>query len=201
MGRPYTYPTVVEYCTILSCKDLKKMGYDLSAASCPYQKGTIIIERGYYNKHSFDITICNKEQASYIEFDYTITSTHKEPTVIKYRVPLVRVPTNIGNSYRVYFLCPYTNQRCSKLYKPPNEHYFLHRKAFPYLVYQSQLESKSQRLLYKDSVMMLGLKLDNLFHELCQKYKKKCYRGKPTALVAKIKKLEARLIISNLIEE
>jgi hypothetical protein len=188
MGRYATFPITIEDCFTISCKNLKDWGYLTPNTYCR-RTTTVTYGRADGEGSSIGLVICNTATQSYIEFNYTIRPNEEAPIKISYRVPLVKVPTNIGDSYRFYFLCPHTGKRCSKLYKPPQEHYFLHRASFPYLFYQNQLQSKQERLFYNHSELGLEIKIDNLYYELGKKYKKRHYRGKPTPLVKKLNTL------------
>jgi hypothetical protein len=109
---------------------------------------------------------------------------------IFYVIPLIAIPTNIGGGKRWYFLCPKTKKRCFKLILPRGEIYFLHRTAFPHILYRKQQFSRKgwaiQRLwelLFEES------KLNEEIHE---PYRKKHYRGKPTPLMRKIIKQKSK---------
>ena len=56
--------------------------------------------------------------------------------------------------------------------------YFLHREAVRGCMYETQIQSKKNRQLYK--TLDVYLKIDELFSELHKKHFKKTYSGKPT---------------------
>jgi len=100
---------------------------------------------------------------------------------VKYTIDLDGIPPNLGNGIRWYFICPATGRRCLHLICPPGGKYFLHRSAYPELMYESQKKSKSYRKLEKTYGWMFGS--ERLHAELNQKYRKRHYRGWPTPLV------------------
>lgn len=106
---------------------------------------------------------------------------------IKYDITLVSFPTNIGNGKRWYFICPSTKKRCTKLISPNDSKYFLHRTAYPNLLYFSQKRSKEYRRL--DNTFGWLFERERLEKELEQPYKKRHYKGNPTPVAAKLKRL------------
>ncbi len=109
---------------------------------------------------------------------------------ISYAIDIVATPTNLGHGKRWYFRCPATGTRCLNLIKPIGSKYFLHRSAFPQMIYSKQKWSKAER-------QVMGLtnlfEIEKLEEEQRRKYKKTHYRGKPTPLNRKIKKKYAKL--------
>lgn len=120
-----------------------------------------------------------------ITFNYAI----KGESII-YSANVVAIPSNLGVGNRWYLICPKTGNRCSKLICPKGSKYFYHRTAFR-LLYGSQKRSKSG--IEFDMLFGDPLKLEDLYDELCQKYRKRHYRGKPTPLVEQIAKLQNRI--------
>lgn len=110
---------------------------------------------------------------------------------VHYTVSIESVITNLGNGKRWYFICPETGKRCMNLISPPRSKYFLHRSAFPELMYNSQKKSKEYRKFEKEFSPIF--ELERLEEELHSKYRKKHYRGKATPLARKIEKINRLL--------
>lgn len=110
---------------------------------------------------------------------------------VQYVVDLVSLNTNLGNGKRWYFICPETGKRCMNLISPPGSQYFLHRSAFPQLMYDSQKKSKEFRKFNKEFSPIF--ELERLEKELHLKYRKKHYRGQATPLVRRIEMLHKTL--------
>lgn len=72
---------------------------------------------------------------------------------------------------------------------PLGSKYFLHRSAFPVLMYNSQKKSKSFRTI--SAIFDWLEEENNLAEQLYQKYRKSHYRGKPTPLVRKLERLQS----------
>lgn len=105
-----------------------------------------------------------------------------------YHIPIVSRVSNLGKGRIYYFKCPYIGKRARILYSTGGR--FMHRDAFPYMLYESQTKSKKYRALEKQ---FSGLfELESLYSELHRDYLKTHYRGKPTRhytrLVNKIKR-------------
>ncbi len=139
-----------------------------------------------------------------VQIGYSIRSlspTQKQLTLkyrfvdrlIKYPIDLEGIPTNLGNGIRWYFICPATGRRCLHLICPPGSKYFLHRSAYPELMYESQKKSKSCRKLEKTYGWIF--ESERLHAELNQNYRKRHYRGQPTPLVRKIEELYEKVKI------
>ena len=105
---------------------------------------------------------------SYIELEY---NCNKER--VKYQIPLVSLPSNIGKGRILYFKCPDTGKRCRKLYLVGKR--FLHREAFKGCMYSTQIESKLDRLS-----RLVFRTTDKLFEQEYSRYFKKTYNGKTT---------------------
>ena len=108
-------------------------------------------------------------------------------TPIKYAIEIVGISTNLGNGLRWYFICPYTGKRCMNLICPSGSQFFLHRTAFPELMYDSQKRSKEYRRI--NTTFGWLFEEERLNKQLNQKHRKTHYRGKPTPLVLSINKL------------
>lgn len=192
MGYFSTYSTKVEDSLILSLKDLRKWGY---LEPNNYKSGIITVSRRKTEIARYNIAVSTSKEDSFIRFQYTVSRFNEVLKEIDYRIPLVTVPTNIGKSVRYYFLCPNTGKRCLKLCKPPHEHYFLHRSAFPYLIHSKQTESKRGRAL-ENGVLGLSSKIKQMEKELiweAPKYHRNYYNGEPTKKFKKLLKLRERM--------
>ncbi len=189
MGRIGTSPILVEDCRIIPLKRLRELGF---LEPNRFIKSNIHFSYNGERTASIDLESSTYPGDSYIRLIYIFTESKKE---VDYKIPLVRVASNLGIGFRYYFVCPYTHKQCVKLYMPPHEHYFLHREAFPYLVYDKQTQSKYWRS-WDNNLIALFFKWDDLQREIEErpKYTKLFYRGKPTPFLQKLIKMENRLV-------
>lgn len=104
---------------------------------------------------------------SYLNLCYAIKGEQ-----VSYSIKLTSVPANIGKGQVWYFICPSTGKRCRKLYLIGK--YFVHRKAYCKIYYDSQTRSSMDRMLYKFP------KADKAQKLIDSKYFRKYYKGKPT---------------------
>ncbi|MCB0704046.1 MAG: hypothetical protein KDC34_02005 [Saprospiraceae bacterium] len=185
MGRYSKHPQYVQECLTFSISTLKKfkeLSPDVIVYNgvCNWTKSGRRVSSISYRKES----ISDTEQI--LTFDFL---SNGKPIV--YDVKLVAIPSNLGKGVRWYFICPATGKRCTKLIRPYYRSQFFHRTAFG-LKYESQCQSKTMRAL--DIVIGDIFRKDRLYEQLYKKYKKRHYRGKPTPLVRKIKKVENRIL-------
>ena len=96
--------------------------------------------------------------------------------VIRYRVDLVSVPSNLGLGEVWYMVCPKTNKRCRKLHQVGK--YFYHRTAFDNACYWSETFSKKYKQKYKD--LQRFNKCDEGYNIIYSKHFRPFYDGKPT---------------------
>ncbi len=182
------YPLLVESCKTLSLKRLREWGY---LEPNRIKSGGIIFTSRGKESGSMQILSSTFEGKEYIRLMYYFANTGEE---FDYKVPLVRVPSNLGKGFRYYFLCPVTSRRCMKLYRPPMKDLFLHREAYPSLIYDKQVASKKMRVWEK---LVIGLvkKEDELFKEILNrpKYAKHYYRGIPTPKMRRYLKVRDEL--------
>ena len=180
---PTFHPTIDESLTV-KIANLNKWGY-LNCFSVT--NGLLTWNRGGSKIASIGFEIdtidTNRKQ---ITFNYTDNGTP-----VNYKVEILAVPSNLGKGKRWYFVCPKTGNNSMNLIKPYNCKYFLHRSAFPSILYDSQKESKHQR--YLKTLLGDFFVLDDLNEELYKKYRKSHYRGKPTPLVKKIEKVQQKI--------
>lgn len=127
----------LENCLTISITDLKK--------------------NGFFKKHKtvevFNLTkingLCLSLKVEFIinDSDKYLIFTHNSETEIDktlcYKVKLNSIPSNIGNSFVTYFVCPITGKHCRKLYSCGGR--FLHRDATGLLYAQ---QAKKQPISY-----------------------------------------------------
>ena len=170
MPRPTTLPDTVEECRTISISDLKKWDYLTGSGS----SGTLSWSRHGETVASIGISSYPHLEEPLVLIYYTITSRSTgEKKDYKIKIPLEKVPSNLGKGYRFYFICPYTGKRCMKLYQAPNGNVFAHRTYWN-LMYDNQTKSKRWRQVgrYFD--------LNNRLDSIETRYMKNFYRGKPT---------------------
>lgn len=189
MPKPAKYPVLLDDCKIINISFLKKQNYLIEGC-----KRSGILSWSRYGQPTGSINIlCNlTEFRKYIELSYLCNGTK-----INYRVYLIALNSNLGKGKIWYFLCPFTNKLCRKLYLVDN--YFKHRTAFVGAMYETQTKTKKERAINK--YFGSYFKLDKIESELQGKYFKKTYAGKPTKRYLKLcKKLlyVNRIIVEDL---
>ncbi len=169
--------TTVESCKTLSLKRLREWGF--IEPNC-YQSTAITFYTGKEETGSMRIWISTLSNDAYVQLKYYFEEKEGN-RYIDYKIPLVKVPSNLGKGFRYYFLCPVTGKKCVKLYRPPREDYFLHREAFKGLRYEQQIKSKKSRSFWSGPIGLL-FKKEELLEKVVNKpkYAKLYYRGKPT---------------------
>ena len=182
MARLSSFTEAIDECITLKISKLKDWGF-LHPDVQSYSNVMTWSDRGQPTA-SMNYTIQNEDhdtKSLILKYDYK-----GEPTT--HKIPIVSVPSNLGKGVRWYFMCTTTDKRCMNLILPSGYRYFAHRSAFPNLMYHSQKQSKHYRFLEK--TYGWEFKLERLYGELHQKYRKSHYRGKPTPLVRKIQQIE-----------
>lgn len=135
MPRPSSYPITYEDCKSIEIKILKKNNYLQSN-----QINKCII-RWYINEETtgrMQVIVNTLSTNPYIELIYTLNEEG-----IQYKVQMIKEKSNLGIGEIWYFICPFTNKRCRKLYLVNK--YFSHRNRFKGVFYEKQLLSKSNR--------------------------------------------------------
>lgn len=174
MPKPITFPTLYNEVLQINISKLKEWGY-----LQPHRetKATYNWSRNGTSIGKISIHINTVEEQPFIILDYSVNKKPKQ-----YSISLVSVPSNLGNSFVWYFLCPETNKHCRILYLVNGR--FLHREAFTGCMYESQVQSKKYRQLEKS--IGAYFKIDNVFKQLERKHFKKFYSGKPTKKYLKL---------------
>lgn len=163
MAHPHTFPTLYNELKTLDLKSFKEYLKPNQLST-----GTNRWTRNGEETASIGFSIRMGETKGYLELDYNYK---KEP--IKYRVPIVSKPSNLGKGLIWYFVCPHTGKHCKKLYLVGG--YFLHREAFKGCMYESQTRSKNGRQIAEMAKAIFGND-DSIY----KRYFKKYYKGKPT---------------------
>lgn len=179
MPKPYTFPILYDNRLQIDITLLKEWGY-LEQGKVIYS--SIDWSRNGIPTSSISIKVNTYSENPYIELDYNCKD---EPH--KYKVYLTSTRSNLNKGEIWYFICPKTNKRCRKLYLING--CFLHREAFEGCMYESQTQSKKNRILNKS--LFPYFQTDQLFEQLYKKHFKKTYAGKPTKKYLKlIKQIE-----------
>jgi hypothetical protein len=167
MPKQYTSPTLYNELLQISITQLKELGY----LNTEQIKGGTISWSSNGNKIGGVAIQVNTQSQPYIELDY---SYRNEPK--KYRVYLTSIKSNLNKGEILYFLCPYTNKHCRKLYLIGGN--FLHREALKGGMYESQTKSKRNRQL--DKLIGTIFNCETLYNEANKMHFKRTYAGKPT---------------------
>lgn len=181
MGRPAQFRTkFLDQIKDVSITDLKKWGMLPG-----YLYSTITWNKFGHEIAGIGLKVDTRDtDNAHVEFIYSIKDQD-----IRFKVPLVKVPSNLGTGYRWYFYCPVAKKRCMKLYE--NGLYFTHREAIPNAMYSIQAEKKRGRDIGR--FFSWNRKLDKL-NELDKKpYSKIFYRGKPTVRFKRWQKLTRKV--------
>jgi hypothetical protein len=177
MAKFPTFPTLYDEVIQLKISKLKEWGYINDSV-----KGVMRWGSNGENTGSISIQSNISIENSYIDLDYKYNG---EP--INYKVKLITVPSNLGRGDVWYFLCPYTNKRCRKLYLLSG--YFMHRESMPGCMYDSQTKSKKWRNMASHYNKVFDAK--EAIEQLYSKHFRSHYAGKPTKRYLKlIKRIE-----------
>src|SRR5262245_41225875 len=126
MAKFPTFPLLLDEVKRFSLADLKQRKL--------LDKGGITVitwTRGDTVSGSICVIVNIKCESPYIKLLY---SFNEKP--VDYRVPLIKVPSNLGKGFVWYFQCPVTKKRCRVLYSIGS--YFLHREAAEGAMYECQ---------------------------------------------------------------
>ena len=182
MPKPLTFPSLYNDALQIHISKSKEWGY---LDTQQIKSGTITWSRNGSQIGSISIKVNTLKEQAYVELTYNF---REEPR--KYKVALVAVPSNLGKGKVWYFVCPYTDKRCRKLYSIGG--YFYHRCAFSGAMYETQTYSKKWRQIEK----LYGAYFDyeKYYKQLHSKHFTKFYKGKPTKrylkLLEKLKQAE-----------
>lgn len=174
MPKPATSPILLDDCKIINISFLKKHDYLIEGS---LKSDTITWRRNGQPTGRINILCSLIKFKEYIELSYVCNGTE-----IKYRVYLISLNLNLGKGKVWYFLCPFTNKLCRKLYLVGD--YFKHLTAFVGTMYETQTKTKKDRVI--DKHFGSYFELDEIKGELYQKYFKKTYAGKPTKRYLKL---------------
>lgn len=139
---------------------------------------SVILKKNGISEVGFSLSVNILSGFGNIDFSYSYYGTIK-----KYTVEVVSRPSNLGKGVIWFFICPVTKKVCRKLYF--HKGLFLHRTAFPEIIYEQQKLSKRYRKLDKTMKMALD---ESIYQEFYQKHLKTHYRGKPTRRFERITK-------------
>jgi len=100
---------------------------------------------------------------------------NKDGIAISYNIPLESVKSNLGKGRNYYFICPFSELRCKKLYLVGNSEHFKHRKAYDtHLYYCIQTLSENDKIDYR--LHKSAFEIENAVY----KHPKQHYRNKTT---------------------
>jgi hypothetical protein len=146
-----TFPTLYDECWQISISYLTKWGYLKPGQG---KSATITWSRGEGEhkeiRAQIRIVVSMDGPSPYLELNYRCNGNP-----IKYRVPIVSVPSNLGKGLIWFFLCPRSGKRCRKLYYVNS--YFYHRSAFTRCMYEKQTLSDRSRKLIKHYEKVFGV--------------------------------------------
>jgi hypothetical protein len=177
MPRLSNYPITYEDCKSIEIKILKKNNYLQSN-----QLNECII-RWYINEETtgrMQLIVNTLSANPYIELSYALNEEG-----IQYKVQLIKEKSNLGIGEIWYFICPFTNKRCRKLYLLNK--YFSHRNRFKGVFYEKQILSKSNR-----KILGIFSKIDqinNAIEETESKHFRRYYNKAKTKRLIKLRKI------------
>ncbi|HEX8676477.1 MAG TPA: hypothetical protein VF700_04610 [Segetibacter sp.] len=168
MAKPSTFPTLYNECKTISVTFFKKHGY-LNADQC--KSGTMTWRQNGSKTGSMSFVVNTGVDCGYLELNYKCNGQ-----TIKYPIPLITIPANIGKGLIWFFRCPKTSKLCQKLYL--GNTYFLHRDAFTGAMYEKQTFSKNSR--QQSKLWAKAFCADDVLELISRKHFKAYYAGKPT---------------------
>ena len=109
---PYnnSFPTLYDECRTIAMSDLIRWKYIQKHLR---QAGFLRWTRYGVDEASLNFLIDYTTDYPYMELKYTLMQDDKQ---INYRINITSVPSNLGKGEVLYFVCPFTFKRCSKLY-------------------------------------------------------------------------------------
>lgn len=123
----------LENCLTISTSDLKKKGF----FNNPRTVDIFNLTKNDGQCLSVDVEIILFENEKYLKFTHSIeTEINKK---VSYIVKLISIPSNIGNGFVTYFVCPRTGKHSRKLYSCGGK--FQHRDATG-LLYAQQVKKQ-----------------------------------------------------------
>jgi hypothetical protein len=170
MGRDSTGAKTTDSVLSLKLKDLIKSGLF-------YKGREVEVSINFGNGYCVLATLYNSDYDCYLII---------EDSISKYIIQIQKVPSNLGNGFVKYFVCPLTNKRCRTLYKTFQSNRFLSKECYKKLYYKSQLFSKSYR--ENDRYWDITRKIKTLESSVVKSH----YNGKPTKLKERIERLKAK---------
>lgn len=160
----------LENCLTITIADLKKKGFfnnrkTVEVFNLTKNNGLCL---------SVNIEIFSDENEKYLTLTH-ISEKELEKTV-SYKISMISFPSNIGNGFVIYFVCPSTGKHCRKLYSCGGK--FVHRDATG-LLYAQQIR--------KQPLSCAGyLTIEQRNEPHTRKYFRKYYKGQMTKRYYKI---------------
>ena len=204
MGRYSTGAQTVNAIQRLEISKLKKMKYFDFFKQNIY--GYHTQQMSWSDGGKIGIETHHTKDGSFLILNYTITDNRTgEKTNLNYKVQIEFKPSNLGNGYVLYFICPVSFRRCRILYRAYGSHYFKAREAYQNrLYYQAQTSSKKYQII--DRFTTVRDKVEGYWKS--KKRNQTTFRGKPTKhalkyndLIEKYERLDEiseRFIMANL---
>lgn len=126
-----------ENCLILSITDLKKKGFFRNHKTVE----VINLKKNNGQDLSVDVDIVFHENEKYLTLTHIIETPINK--IVRYKISMISIPSNIGKGFVTFFVCPSTGQHCRKLYSCGGK--FLHRDLTGLLYAQ---QAKKQPISY-----------------------------------------------------
>jgi len=168
LGRNSTIPTIFDFCIQIDVSQLKRWGF---LKPNTIVTGTVSFEKFFSSHVTVSFTAYNDPLQPYLELYYTIQGIE-----FHYRVYFHLQPSNLGNGFVWYFLCPYSNAKCRKLYLINGR--FQHRTAHKEGYYQTQTLGMNDKFLIRE--FDKTLKAETAYSKMRGKFFRTHYKGKPT---------------------
>lgn len=175
MPKPHTFTTLYNEVKQIDLKKLRQWGY--LKPNC-LMSGVITWSRNGAKTGSISIATNTSLDSPVLELSYVLDGKD-----VKYKVRLIRLPSNLGKGFIWYFLCPSTHKLCRKLYLIGGK--FLHREAFTGCMYDTQTYSRKDRALIR--LFDRSVKMERAYEQLYSKHFKTHYNGEPTKRYLKLR--------------
>jgi hypothetical protein len=168
MPKVPTFPTLYQDCNILRVSLLVKWGYLKPSG---FHSGVIT-----WKRHGAAMASIQADASTILQPWVIALSYNYRSKPFREEIKISSLPSNLGRGRVLYFICPVTGARCRNLYLHNGR--FVHRKAVPGAMYESQTYSHISRGYCRLFGAYFGQ--DKAYQLLSKKGFKRQYKGRPT---------------------